>query len=1421
MDMLRLDDDVEIDDSIPFQMQCLHWNGDNQFVEDTQGHNTNFNLEHIIKIYGVTTEGYSACLNVYDFMPYFYIRIDNGIKDNIKMKIMRALKEDAVQEKRISKFIANGILNCEIVERKEFYGFTNNTMFKFLKISFQNIVSMKICNRILSEGISIDKKTIIFKIYESNILPFIRFMHEKKLEAAGWISLQAGKYVVNNPQKSSCQIDIDISWEDVEFCKNKQMAPFLIASFDIECDSSHGDFPLATKNYKKLSSEIYDCYKKLVKENKHIETKDKKYFIRILIDKAFNNSVPDKQTIYNNTVGDVNMTDIIDVSKVYTINDEIPPYDIYDVVIKKCFKILERQETYKILSLDILNNLEKGIVNFNNERHIKTKVVEMIEDAFSDAVDKNTYGRIINTIYTKTNKKPNKRCIIDISSSVSKIIKVLFKKIKTIIDIDDEDIHCILDIFCRNESRPRSVVNNKVKELYEMDDDDCKIFTTHIQQSMNQMYACFNEKCPDIDDSRSTFCNRVTLVLDKYFPEIQGDRVVQIGTSVQKFGETGCFLKHIITLNGCDKIDGIEVESYDTEEEVLIAWTKFIQLLDPDIITGYNICGFDFAFMWNRAEALGIINDFSMLGREKHQTKDERGKRQTDWVRKPCSLELKKLSSSALGDNILKYISMEGRIIMDLLKIVQKDFNMVSYKLDYVAETFITDKITNINKDILHVNGIVTLSKSNYISINYGKDKKYKDKKFKIIEIDYCSGVIRIDGDIPSYLINETPKWTLAKDDVSPKDIFRLQKGSDNDRKTVAIYCVQDCVLCINLIDKLKIITNNVGMANVCCVPISFLFLRGQGIKIFSLVSKECRELGFLIPVITHDNEETDIEYNDKFEYGEDLNMPPPPNTGGYEGAIVLKPTPGIYMKPITVLDYSSLYPSSMISENLSHDSIILEDDPESHKYLGDSGEEVLEEMGYSIVDRTYDVYEWINTRIRSKGKRKIGVKTCRFVQPKDGSKAIIPNILKRLLSARKNTRKLIKFRTVTTRQHESYSGLIKTNDDSIILTDKDGNTININNKDVITTLDTYTEFEQAVFDGLQLAYKLTANSLYGQIGAQTSPIYFKDIAASTTATGRELLYLAKEKVEEKFKGSEVVYGDTDSIFINFNPENDGREGLKESINMGVAAEKYIQQFLKAPHKLEYEKTFWPFVLFSKKRYIGNKYEVKTGENDYKQTSMGIVLKRRDNAEIVKHVYGGVINILMNNTNINLSIDFLHKELKKLLNGKFSMDMLIITKSIRGYYKNPQQIAHKVLADRIGVRDPGNKPTSNDRIPYVYIETKDKPKLQGDRIETPEYIKDNNLVPDYMFYITNQIMKPVAQIYSLIVEDLDGFKFDKDYYKTKYKMLLSSKTPEKATKKIEDMKFKDTCDILFSDIIRIAENKKNKSRLITDFFKVK
>ena len=405
-----------------------------------------------------------------------------------------------------------------------------------------------------------------------------------------------------------------------------------------------------------------------------------------------------------------------------------------------------------------------------------------------------------------------------------------------------------------------------------------------------------------------------------------------------------------------------------------------------------------------------------------------------------------------------------------------------------------------------------------------------------------------------------------------------------------------------------------------------------------------------------------------------------------------------------------------------------------------------------------------------------------------------MPSILEELLAARKATRKLIK-------------------------TESD-------------------EFMKNILDKRQLSYKLTANSLYGQCGARTSTFYEKDVAASTTATGRMLLNYAKCIIEEVYgnttcetenhgvvrTNAEYIYGDTDSVFFTFNLKDVetgepivGKKALEITIELAQQAGELASQFLKKPHDLEYEKTFMPFCLLSKKRYVGMLYE--TDVNKCKQKSMGIVLKRRDNAPIVKDIYGGIIDILMKEQNIEQAISFLKECLLDIQNEKYPMEKLIISKSLRSNYKNPQQIAHKVLADRMAERDPGNKPASGDRIPFAYIK-KTGTKLQGEKIEHPTYILENKLKIDYEFYITNQIMKPVQQVFALVLEKIPAFyrrmlNFNK--YKRQLKEWRETLPKDKLDKKIEDLRNKEVKKLLFDETLTNIQNKRNNT--ISSYFK--
>jgi DNA polymerase delta subunit 1 len=190
-----------------------------------------------------------------------------------------------------------------------------------------------------------------------------------------------------------------------------------------------------------------------------------------------------------------------------------------------------------------------------------------------------------------------------------------------------------------------------------------------------------------------------------------------------------------------------------------------------------------------------------------------------------------------------------------------------------------------------------------------------------------------------------------------------------------------------------------------------------------------------------------------------------------------------------------------------------------------------------------------------------------------------------------------------------------------------------------------------------------------------------------------------------------------------------------------------ISNRLKRPHNLEMEKAIWPFILVTKKRYVGNYYTSIYKPSCYRNAN-GIALKRRDNAKILKHIFGNMIDIIMTRYSIEEAITYIKKECEEMLAGKFPIEYFVFSKTLRGFYKNPSRIAHKVLADRIGTRDPGNKPRSNDRIHYAFIKN-DSALLQGDKIETPEFIITSGLKINYELYLTNQLEKPLSQIIAL------------------------------------------------------------------------
>uniref|UniRef100_A0A6C0KR70 DNA-directed DNA polymerase n=1 Tax=viral metagenome TaxID=1070528 RepID=A0A6C0KR70_9ZZZZ len=1246
----------------------------------------------IIQAFGINEADKTASIIIENFYPFFYILVNEQWNEQRKNSFLAHLK------KKVGTYYEDSIVSLKLVKRQKLYGFDNKKLHTFIKISFTNTgIYNKVKKLFYTDTTSKDsgfertlndegfvyndeQGTTNCYLYEADIPPLLKFFHNKEIVPSGWIKMPSHKVKKIANKTTHCAYEYCINYEDIVSYKEKETpVKYAICSFDIEASSSHGDFPLPIKNYKKLATNILENY--------------------------------------------------------YSCSDEFRSnYDI------------------SMLGQEVLSAFELTDHKLNYIAKVYPKEKNLAALNFENLID-----NLANYIPANFKKKTGNDTIIELSESEEEDTDAEDEDAEAEDDDDASDLNNIEVTNAFKRKKRVKAYNKKNATLIELiKDSSCE----------------YNTKLYELTEA---FKNTG-------FPELEGDIITFIGMSFINYTEKQPYERVIIVKGGCkipEKYESwaqenkVTVLERQTEKEVLLTFTKLIIKYNPHIITGYNITGFDFEFMYKRSLELNCAKEFLKLSRNKDEVCISK-----DWRTGCEDIENNKIILAS-GEYNLKFIKMAGRIIIDMYVVFRKEFTLSSNKLDFTSSYFISDNVTSIevnnetNTTKINTKNLTGIAVGSYIKFDeqgFSSNLYKKGKKYEIIELNKTEQWFVINSAEELDLANYKYKWGLAKDDVTPHEIFALANGSDYDRWTVGKYCLADCDNVIWLLLKVDVITDKVEMSNLCNVPLSFLLLRGQGIKLQSYVSKKCGEKNTLMPVVKKQK-----------------------NGGGYEGAHVFKPKTGIYLdEPVACVDYSSLYPSSIISENLSHDSKVWTKEYDlEHNLLCELGEkdehgnfiyDNLYDLGYKYVDVKYDTYKYVRLTPKAAAKKiVIGYKICRFAQFSEG-KAIMPSILEDLLYARKATRKLITL-------------------------EKD-------------------EFMKNILDKRQLSIKVTANSLYGQMGAITSAFYEPDVAASTTAVGRKLLFYGRSIIEECYDDINVtlsngttvkvkaqcVYGDTDSVFFKFNLRNHetlekivNKEALVYTIELAKQAGELASKFLKAPHDLEYEKTFYPWILLSKKRYVGILYEDNPDKGKMKY--MGIVLKRRDNAPLVKDIYGGIVNIIMNEKSISKSVKFLNECLGKLIGCEYPIEKLLVTKSLRGYYKNPKQIAHKVLAERIGLRDSGNKPSSGDRMYYAYIVNSNKKALQGEKIETPDFIKLNGLVLDYNHYISNQIMKPLLQLYALDLENMSEFKKKRgvtlqSWHNELAKLREKWTDPEKYEKKLEELKCKEIKSLLFDKYLK-------------------
>ena len=1488
--------------------------------DDDSVDSTGSSGEFHIQIFGLNERGETCSLIITDYQPFFYIKVGDQWQYPTAQSFLADIR------KKLGKNFADSVLSAELVDHHKLYGFSGGKKSRFVKLTFANLATF---NRTKNLWYQYDNETnqrkpkpysfnqVQLDLYESNIPPLLRFFHLQNISPSGWVRVNTPKCQIPSIKTTTCHFEYICQIKHIKPAPEKETrVPYKICSYDIEASSSHGDFPLPKKTYKRLATNLVDAFE---------------------------------------------------------MQSSTQPASLSTPVNKKKFL------TKGILTAFDYDKFDNIDPIYTIEPHTKSQIKALIDALLETPVPTDPAEIQYDTI-----------------ESVFERIAMENSATCDACEADDDDENE------DEETTPKIVIKKKSK-------------SAGGAKAKPQLFL-YDILSKD-DATREYKINATNTLLTNLFPKVEGDKVTFIGSTFLTYGDTAPSLNHCLVLDTCDPVEGAVIQSTKTEKELLLEWSALIQKENPDIIIGYNIFGFDYEFMLQRAEENECAEDFLKLSRRVDEVcgkqSDGRSGGRSDgrsggWVLDKTQIKI------ASGEYDLRYPSMTGRLQIDLYAYFRRDFNLSSYKLDDVAGQYISDEIkaTEITQDRkqtkiysknlagLHVGDFIHIKINSFSSDYFNDGEKFRveaihkeDHKGKMYNVITIAGAYEIPEPSGSIV---SVDWGMAKDDVTPQDIFRLTRGSSADRAIVAKYCIQDCNLVHHLMGKLDIITGYTEMSSICSVPISFLVFRGQGVKLTSYVAKKCREKDTLMPDLSKSS-----------------------GNEGYEGAIVLPPKCAMYFdNPVACVDYSSLYPSSMISQNYSHDSKVWtkEYDMEGNlkRETGDSRYDNL--PGYHYIDMEFKTYRYIRSHPKALAKKtQTGTKVCRWAQLPNNQKSIMPSILTELLDARAATRKKAK-------------------------TEPD-------------------PFMQNILDKRQLGYKVTANSLYGQCGAKTSTFYDMDVAASTTATGQMMITYAKRMIEEVYGDSvyetaqttpvkcnaEYVYGDsvanytpvliranrgiseiltieqiatkyggdrwevgkegkefcelpevqswtengwtrlyrvirhrlhpskkmfrivtltglvdvtddhsllslngheispndcevgtpllhvpppdidlvlykqfqlsedseyfstdmtylaklayvaqqqglhihledmehcislrmtktrqrpeepqthivikkeieytgnyvydlttenhhfaagignlivhnTDSVFFTFNLTNPetgekirGRKALELTIEIAQEAADLCTAHLKPPMALAYEKTLMNFTLLSKKRYVGMLYEDNPDDGYLK--FMGLVLKRRDNCDLVKDVYGGVLHELMNGSNIQSAINFLYDSLENLIQGRVSMDKLAITKALRGDYKNPSAIAHRVLADRIAQRDPGNKPKPGDRMKYVYIVNK-QGKLQGDKIETPEFILENKLKIDYTHYITNQLMKPLQQLFGLAIEQIWELQNKKTAIKTFKKDMMALETEsggdlEIFMKKKEKYTSAKVKILLFDKFLEKIYNQQNGIRTMAELF---
>lgn len=841
-----------------------------------------------------------------------------------------------------------------------------------------------------------------------------------------------------------------------------------------------------------------------------------------------------------------------------------------------------------------------------------------------------------------------------------------------------------------------------------------------------------------------------------------------------------------------EKLAGCTVITVNSEYEMVEAFARIVRETDPEILAGYNILGFDYPYLDHRVKRW--LKQWPSMGRIDGELPHMTSK---TW------------QSGAYGHQSINILQMEGRISIDLLPIVKRDYKLEKYDLNTVCKKF----------------------------IGKGKHDVTAPEMFLIYEdmrntLTVLIGIMQEAQNDPKLL--EQPAYAIRRRDA--------QKAFDDakaETTRVLEYCIQDAELVIELMEKMNVWVGLVEMSNIVGVTIVELFTRGQQVRCLSQIYDKAARLGFVL-------DKRDVP---GFKFA---------------GGFVYDPIPGLYDN-IICLDFASLYPSIMMAYNICYTTLV---PPELEDLVRDEDCHIIEFDQDEIEggdDEDEDEDEEVLKELNEKAKKGKTVKRhyrFKFYKKQEG---LLPQLVRQLVTERRAVnRKIVQLKDelkalermeeARASLEEYLSGKIKVQtvkaaaqrvkelsesqppaapeiitaarrvlavaqlfdvtaaqkrfDDAVAAkvhqtlidlaqveleiaqlyaaNDHDRLTLklaqlNLGQEARVNRINDI-KIQIIVLDKRQLALKVTANSFFGFLGVHRGgKMPLIEGAMSITAKGRELIGLVRQYIEQRYQGIQI-YGDTDSVMMKLPQIQDSKEcnywglrlaqeisGIKpgEKDCDGVVWPNGRPGLFPPPLAMEFEKAM-RLLCLKKKKYaaylIGKDGGFKTEEvvdkhgnvigNRRMMLKKGIILARRDNCKFLRDTYTRILDLIMNRGSLNEAIDVLVDAIQNLLDGRVPHEDLVIIRELGANYKSDSYFM-KVFSDDL--KKAGKIVNPGDRLDFLIVEDPTATLLGHKMRLTEQYVERlTSQTPeriDYHYYIEKVLMNPINQLFEIGFKD--------------------------------------------------------------------